>query len=277
MLVDGGSYVTCTTPLVLTGLADGNHTVAVKQYDAANNVSAVPATASWAVDTSVPTAPATTAEPVDTTATNATLTFPTPAGLTAECSLDGADFQACASPVAVNGLAVGQRTLQLRMISAGGTPGAARTITWEVQAPVAPVAPITPSTPVTPTVLTTTTTTTSPAATPKAGTPAATPAPATTVVPERCVSRRAVTIHWALPKGAKVKGFQILVDSKVVRTVSATARAFKVSLAGRPAATIKVKVKALGAPLSTTRVYKTCTAGKAGQASAASVVLKREA
>ncbi len=278
--VDGGSYVTCTSPLVLTGLADGNHVVAVKQYDAANNVSAAPATASWTVDTSVPAAPSTTAEPVDTTATNATLEFVTPAGLTSECSLDGAAFQACTSPVAIPNLSLGQHTLQLRMVSAGGTPGAARTITWEVQAPVVPVTPVTPVTPTNTNTNTDTTTpattTKTPAATTKTETPAATPAPATTLVPVKCVSRRAVNIHWALPKGAKVKGFRVLVDGKVVKTVSAKARAFKVSLAGRAAATVKVQVKAVGAPLSTTRVYKTCAPGN-GKASVASVILKRTA
>jgi hypothetical protein len=279
--VDGGSYVTCTSPLSLSGLADGNHVVAVKQYDAANNVSAVPATASWTVDTSVPAAPSTTAEPVDTTATTAALEFTTPAGLTSECSLDGAAYQACTSPVAINGLAVGQHTLQLRMVSAAGTPGAARTITWEVQAPPVVVAPTTPTTNTdTTSSTTTTTTTTTPTTTEKATPPATTPkaeAPATTLVPNRCVSRRSVNIHWALPKGAKAKGFKVLVDGKVIKKVSATARAFKVSLAGRTAATVKVQVKAIGADLATTRVYRTCAAGKGGKAVVASVILKKQA
>lgn len=259
--VDGGSYVTCASPLSLTGLADGHHTVSVKQVDAAGNVGTLVTTRSWTVDTSVPAAPATDSEPTDSVATDARLEFTTPAGLTAECALDGAGFQACASPVDVSGLAVGQHTLALRMVSAAGTPGAARTVTWEVQAPVTPVTPSAPET--------TTTTTTTPAATPA-------PAPATTIAPQQCVSRRAVTVHWALPKGAKAKGYKIVVDGKVVKTLSAKARASTVSLAGRPAATVKVQVKAIGAKLGTTRVYRTCAA-KAGAADLATVLLKRTA
>lgn len=265
--VDGSSYVTCSSPLVLTGLADGNHVVNVKQVDTANNTSTLVGTASWTVDTSVPAVPATDSEPVDTVATDARLEFTTPAGLTAECSLDGAAYQACASPVDVSGLAVGQHTLALRMVNGAGTAGAARNVTWEVKAPVV----VTPVTPATPSNTTTNTTTT------KTPAPAATTPPATQLTPApKCVSRRAVNIHWALPKGATAKGFKVLVDGKVVKTVSAKARAFKVSLAGRPAASVKVQVKAVGAALATTRVYKTCAA-KAGTDELATVLLKRSA
>lgn len=269
--VDEGPYVTCASPLVLTGLQDGDHTVSVKQVDVAGNLGTLATTRSWTVDTSVPAVPDTEDEPVDTTATAATLTFSTPAGLTAECSLDGGAFQACVSPLAIDGLAVGSHTLQLRMVSAAGTPGAARSITWEVQAPPTPVTPAEPEATTHPTA----TTRVDPTPT-KGETPAATPAPATTIAPRQCVSRRAVTVHWALPKGAKAKGYKIVVDGKVVRTVSRKARAFKVSLAGRPAARVKVQVKAVGAALATTRVYKTCAA-KAGQRDLPTVVLKKAA
>ena len=66
--VDGGAYVTCTSPLSLTGLADGHHTVEVKQVDAAGNPGTLFSTSAWTVDTSVPAAPATDREPVDTVA-----------------------------------------------------------------------------------------------------------------------------------------------------------------------------------------------------------------
>jgi hypothetical protein len=265
--IDGGSYVTCTSPLVLTGLADGHHTVSVKQVDTANNQSTLVGTASWTVDTSVPAAPATDSEPVDTVATDARVEFTTPAGLTAECALDGSGYQACASPVDVAGLAIGTHTMQLRMVNGAGTAGSARSIVWEVKAP--PVAtPTTPTTPTTSTTVTNTTTTTK-------ATPSATPAK-TTIVPPSCVSRRSVAVHWALPAGAKAKGFKVLVDGKVVKLVSAKARAYTVSLAGRPAASVKVKVQAVGAKLATTRVYKTCAA-KSGTDELATVLLKKTA
>jgi len=263
--VDEGPYAACAGPLSLTGLADGAHTVAVKQVDAAGNVGTDVTTRSWTVDTSVPDVPDTEDEPVDSTATVATLRFATPAGLTAECSLDGAPYEACASPVDVAGLAVGRHTLALRMVNAAGTAGAARTVTWDVKAPAAPVVE-TPAP-------TGTKETAAPAPAPApAAAPA--PAPAATITPWPCVSRRAVSVHWALPKGAKVKGFKIVVDGKVVRSVSAKARAAKVSLAGRPAATVKVQVKAVGAALATTRVYRTC-ATTPGPGDPPTVVLRR--
>lgn len=276
--VDGGSYVTCTSPLVLTGLADGDHTVEVKQVDVAGNVGTLVTTKAWTVDTSVPAVPDTEDEPVDTTATIATLTFATPTGLTAECSLDGAPYEACASPLDVAGLAVGRHTVELRMINAAGTAGAARTVTWEVKAPAVPVAPVVPVAPATPDVtVAETPVTTTTDATPAAPAPAAdAPAPATTLAPHQCISRRSVNVHWALPKGAKAKAYKVVVDGKVVKTVSAKARAYKVSLAGRPAATVKVQVKAVGAALATTRVYKTC-AVKPGTGDLPTVVLTRAA
>lgn len=146
--VDGGTFTACTSPSSVTGLADGNHTVSVKQIDTANNIGTLVTTKAWTVDTTVPAAPSTDSEPVDTVATDARLEFTTPAGLTAECALDGAAYRACASPVDVSGLSVGPHTLQLRMVNAAGTAGAARSITWDVKAPV--VAPTTPTAPTTP-------------------------------------------------------------------------------------------------------------------------------
>lgn len=272
--VDGSSYVTCAGPLVLTGLADGSHTVSVQQVDAAGNASTLEGTAAWTVDTSVPTVPDTEDEPVDTTASTATLSFATPAGLSAECSLDGDPYTACVSPLSVEDLPVGPHTLKLRMVNAAGTAGAPRTVTWEVKAPVVPAPPVTP---VAPTKVATATPATPAATAAKTEeAPAAAPAPATTIAPQRCVSRRAVTVHWALPKGAKAKGFKVVVDGKVVKSVPAKARAFRLSLAGRPAATVTVQVKAVGTALATTRVYRTC-APRPGNGDLATVLLKKTA
>lgn len=266
--VDGGAYVTCTSPLNLSGLADGNHTVSVKQVDAANNAGTLVTTKSWTVLTAVPAAPSTDAEPEPaTTQTDARVEFTTPAGLTAECSLDGGAYQACASPVDVNGLSLGTHTMQLRMVNAAGTAGAPRSITWEVKAIPVATPPATNSTNNTNTTANTTTKTETPATTSE------TPAQ-TTIVPPRCVSRRSVDVHWALPAGAKAKAFKILVDGKVIKTVSAKTRSYRLSLAGRPAATVKVQVKAVGAKLATTRTYKTCSA-KAGSDELATVLLKK--
>lgn len=52
--VDGGAEAPCTSPLVLSGLDDGNHTVTVRSTDIAGNVELTVASATWRQDTVVP-------------------------------------------------------------------------------------------------------------------------------------------------------------------------------------------------------------------------------
>jgi predicted phage tail protein len=239
--VDGGSYVGCSSPLVLSGLADGNHTVSVKQVDTAGNAGTLVAGASWTVDTSTPPQPDVTT-PNDTTATTTDIAFTTPAGHTTECSLDNAAWQACTSPVTVSGLSAGTHTMRVRMVNAAGTAGAVKTVTWAVTAPRATTMPV------------------------------------ATIVPAACVSRRSITVHWTMPRRAtaRAKAYKVLVGGKVVKTLGAKARAYKVSLAGRPAARVKVQVKGItasGKVYTTTRLYTTC-ASKAGAPTVPAVVLK---
>ncbi|MBB3018938.1 Ca2+-binding RTX toxin-like protein [Microvirga lupini] len=54
---DGSSFVNASSPLSFSGLADGNHTIAIRAVDAAGNVDPSPATYSWTVDTTAPAAP----------------------------------------------------------------------------------------------------------------------------------------------------------------------------------------------------------------------------
>ncbi|WP_210494837.1 hypothetical protein [Patulibacter sp. SYSU D01012] len=255
--VDGGAYHECDSPLVLTGLTDGEHVVKVTQVDAAGNETAVPAKATWTVDTSVPAAPAVT-PPADSTKTTTEVAFETPAGSTAECSLDDGPFQVCSSPVAVTGLAVGRHTLRVRMINAAGTVGAPRTVTWDVQAPAAPAAPA--------------------AATPAAPATGGSAAPSPgTIAPAACVSRRSMTLHWRLPRGAKARGFVVTVGGERVRRLSGAARSATVSLAGRAAGPVRVRVETVGRgpKLGTTRTYRTCLRPSQGRPGQPSIVLTR--
>jgi hypothetical protein len=52
--VDGAPFAVVTSPHTVTGVADGNHTIQFRARDAAGNVDATPATASWSLDASAP-------------------------------------------------------------------------------------------------------------------------------------------------------------------------------------------------------------------------------
>jgi hypothetical protein len=52
--IDGAAYATCSSPLALTGLAQGAHTVDVRALDAVGNADATPARASFSVDSLAP-------------------------------------------------------------------------------------------------------------------------------------------------------------------------------------------------------------------------------
>jgi hypothetical protein len=53
--VNSADFAACTSPLVLNGLAQGQHTVEVRSVDALGNADATPATASFGVDSLAPT------------------------------------------------------------------------------------------------------------------------------------------------------------------------------------------------------------------------------
>jgi hypothetical protein len=88
--LDGAPFAGCTSPKPYAGLADGDHTFAVRATDAAGNVGAA-ATASWRVDTTAPSV--TLVQPADGSTTNDTTpsiagTAGTAAGDAATVSVD---------------------------------------------------------------------------------------------------------------------------------------------------------------------------------------------
>ncbi|MBI2690793.1 MAG: hypothetical protein HYX29_02425, partial [Solirubrobacterales bacterium] len=137
--LDGASFATVTSPVGLTGLSQGSHTYSARQVDAAGNVGSV-GTITWTVDTVAPPAP-TVSTPPSGSSTSASITFSdTEAGVTFQCSLNGAAFAACTSPVNLTGLAAQTHTFAVRALD-GATPAnvsSATTVTWTVTSAVAP-------------------------------------------------------------------------------------------------------------------------------------------
>jgi hypothetical protein len=113
--LDGGAYATCTSPHLLSGLAQGAHSIAVRAIDLAGNVDASPATASWTVDTVLPDTTIGSAPSGAVNSTTATFTFSAnEAGATFECSIDGAAFATCTSPRSYTGLSEGSHMFAVR-------------------------------------------------------------------------------------------------------------------------------------------------------------------
>ncbi|HEY0095385.1 MAG TPA: Ig-like domain-containing protein, partial [Archangium sp.] len=113
---DNGDF-TFTLP---TDLPDGPHTVrAVAEVEAVRSETSAPNT--FTVDTSVPDTTIVSGPSDRTREQDVTFTFSsTEPEATYECSLDGADFTACPSPVTFTALAVGPHTLLVRARDAAG-------------------------------------------------------------------------------------------------------------------------------------------------------------
>lgn len=144
--IDGGTPAACTSPISLSGLADGDHSVSVRQLNAAGTLSDA-AVANWKVDRSAPAAPTVTlVSPTSSTTgqSTASISYSTESGATALCSLNGAAFAACsASPVSLSGLVIGTYSLAVKARDAAGNVGDAKTVTWQVVLPAPSI--LTPS------------------------------------------------------------------------------------------------------------------------------------
>ena len=128
---DGGTYTTCSSPKTLTGLADGPHSLAVKQTDDVGNTSTA-STASWTVDTFAAPPVLSGAPPARTNATSASISFTGEAAATFACSTDGGTYTTCSSPKTLNGLADGAHSLAVKQTDDVGNTSTASTASWTV-------------------------------------------------------------------------------------------------------------------------------------------------
>lgn len=130
--LDGGAWVPCTSTYTPEGLADGPHTLKVRQTDDAGNVSDE-ATYSWTLDRSAPEAPAVlSGPPAQTTDKAATFEISAESGATIECRIDGGAWAPCTSPLVLTGLGLGEHVLELRATDAAGNVSPVRTERWTV-------------------------------------------------------------------------------------------------------------------------------------------------
>jgi hypothetical protein len=127
--------------MAFTGLTDGAYTFQTRSVDSAGN-SSTPTSTTWTVDNDPPTGTAVVANgPAAQSASSvATFQFSYGAdGTGALCSLDGADFTPCATPVTIPYVAEGSHTFRIKPVDAAGNVGAnITTYTWDVFIPTTP-------------------------------------------------------------------------------------------------------------------------------------------
>ena len=144
--LDGAAFAACSSPWTyFAGMTDGSHTFEVRATDSLGNTDATPASYAWTIDA---TAPDTiiTVKPTDPSSDD-TPSFEftsTEAGSTFECSLDGAAFAACDTPLTYSeGVTDGSHTFEVRATdSLGNTDATPASYTWTIdtKSPVAPTA-----------------------------------------------------------------------------------------------------------------------------------------
>ncbi len=140
--VDGAAWASCTSPLQLTGLAQGAHTVRVRAVIQGSLRDPSPAVATWTVDTVAPTTTITSGPSGAVGAGPASFTFVADEPATFSCRLDGGTPYACTSPDGLGALASGSHTFRVRATDGAGNQGPETSRTWNVDA-VAPVVTIT--------------------------------------------------------------------------------------------------------------------------------------
>ena len=113
--LDGAGFSQCSSPLVISGIADGEHTFTVRATDLAGN--STQANSLWVVDT---TAPITyiNASPINTSILFTLSSNEVDAVFF--CSLDGSAFVSCAATVNYSGLLTGDHTFIAKAKDAAG-------------------------------------------------------------------------------------------------------------------------------------------------------------
>jgi hypothetical protein len=134
--LDSAAEETCTSPKTYPSVSEGQHTFSVYAAAGAAGPDLTPATHTWKADFTPPDTTMTNAPPPATNSPNATFEWTSnEASGSSECSMNGAPYSACSSPVTYMGLGDGTRTFAARVMDAAGNadPTPAQ-VTWTVDA-----------------------------------------------------------------------------------------------------------------------------------------------
>lgn len=120
----------CASPISLTGLSYGSHTLTVHSQNAGGSADL---TSTWTVQRPAPTVTL-TSQPSNSTATSGSVAYTTTGpDVTVTCAIDGAAQGSCASPISASGLSIGSHSISVTATNTGGTD--TKTATWSVLAP----------------------------------------------------------------------------------------------------------------------------------------------
>ncbi len=132
--LDAGAFSPCTSPVRYSGLSPGRHVFRVRARDAVRNIDPTPARHAWRVDVQAPATSLVFSSTARGPLGDATFVFrSSESRSTFTCSIDGAPWQACTSPVALAGVGAGRHRFRVRAAdAAGNVDWAAATRSWTV-------------------------------------------------------------------------------------------------------------------------------------------------
>ncbi|MGE0550746.1 MAG: LamG-like jellyroll fold domain-containing protein [Kofleriaceae bacterium] len=132
--LDDGAWASCSSPKAYAGLAQREHTFAVRVRDAVGNFDPTPATRTWTVDRDAPNTTIVTGPSGATPVASASFTFTADEpNASFACNLDGAGFMACTSPFTASALGQGNHTFAVRATdAAGNVDDSPATRSWSV-------------------------------------------------------------------------------------------------------------------------------------------------
>ena len=117
--LDGAAYAACSSPRTYNGLAAGSHTLCVQA-----TADVLPTCRSWSIVS--PGSPVVSILGVSILGRSAAVSFTSDqAGSRFMCSLDGALYRTCSSPLTYNGLALGSHTVRVLATNFAGDTSAA--------------------------------------------------------------------------------------------------------------------------------------------------------
>jgi len=133
--LDGGSWTPTTSPLNLSGLSDGSHTIAVAALDPVDGIDANPATYTWVIDTTPPTVSITSEPNNPTNIATASFTYngtDTGTGVDHyEYRIDGGTWTTdTTGATSFTGLADGSHTFQVEAVDKAGNISTAASYAW---------------------------------------------------------------------------------------------------------------------------------------------------